>query len=110
MRLSRVQTHTSRDSQMMIIGCLSGPQNASISTKSALSKLNALAALLRHGGQRHRRHQAFDVWKRSMWDTGCKLPTEMADGRSRCYCGAEIVIAGVEPHVSRVGDWSCTRG
>jgi hypothetical protein len=25
-----------------------------------------------------------------MHDQGCRLPTEMASGRSRCFCGAEI--------------------
>jgi hypothetical protein len=47
----------------------------------------------------HRRYHAFDVWKRTMWDTGCKLPTQVADGRSRCFCGKEIDIADVERHV-----------
>ena len=26
----------------------------------------------------------------AMWEAGCKLPTQMPDGRSRCLCGAEI--------------------
>jgi hypothetical protein len=33
-----------------------------------------------------------------MWDAGLKLPTQVADGRSRCFCGAEIGIADVEQH------------
>jgi hypothetical protein len=37
-----------------------------------------------------------------MWDQGCKLPTQVADGRSRCFCGTEIGIADVEPHVAAV--------
>jgi hypothetical protein len=48
----------------------------------------------------HRRYPAWDAWKRAMWDTGCPLPTQVADGRSRCFCGAEINIAGVEQHVN----------
>jgi hypothetical protein len=31
-----------------------------------------------------------------MREAGYKLPTEMAGGRSRCFCGAEIDIAGTE--------------
>jgi len=34
-----------------------------------------------------------------MREAGCKLPTQMPDGRSRCFCGAEIDIAGTEQHV-----------
>ncbi len=28
-----------------------------------------------------------------MWDAGMKMPTQMPDLRSRCFCGAEIVTA-----------------
>ena len=34
-----------------------------------------------------------------MWATPALLPTQTADGRSRCFCGAEITIATTEPHV-----------
>jgi hypothetical protein len=34
-----------------------------------------------------------------MWDAGCKVPTQLAEGRSRCFCGAEISIADSEGHV-----------
>jgi hypothetical protein len=27
-----------------------------------------------------------------MWEAGLKLPTQVADGRSRCFCGAEFGI------------------
>jgi len=27
-----------------------------------------------------------------MWDSGCKMPTQMPDLRSRCFCGAEIGV------------------
>ena len=47
----------------------------------------------------YRRHRAFGQWKRAMWDAGCKLPTQVADGRSTCFCRAEIGIADVESHV-----------
>ena len=47
----------------------------------------------------YRRHCAFDQWKHAMWNAGFKLPTQVADGRSTCFCGAEIGIADVESHV-----------
>jgi hypothetical protein len=47
----------------------------------------------------HRRHRAFKAWKHAMWDAGCKLPTQVADGRPTCFCGAAIGIAEVERHV-----------
>jgi hypothetical protein len=47
----------------------------------------------------YRRHRASDAWKRTMWDAGCKLPTQVADGRSRCFCGAEIGIADMDQHI-----------
>jgi hypothetical protein len=34
-----------------------------------------------------------------MWDAGEKLPTQLPTGRSQCYCGASIDIAGVGEHV-----------
>jgi hypothetical protein len=47
----------------------------------------------------HRRYRALEAWKRTMWETGCKLPTQVKDGRSRCFCGAPIEIKNVERHV-----------
>jgi hypothetical protein len=35
-----------------------------------------------------RRERASTAWKYAMWDAGCKMPTQTADGRSRCFCGA----------------------
>lgn len=32
-----------------------------------------------------RRYGAREMWKHAMWDAGCKLPTQMADGSSRCW-------------------------
>lgn len=34
-----------------------------------------------------------------MWDAGLKLPTQVADGRTTCFCGVEIGVADVESHV-----------
>jgi hypothetical protein len=48
----------------------------------------------------YRRYQAHEAWKHAMWEAGCKLPTEMADGRSRCFRGVEIKIAGTEQHIA----------
>jgi hypothetical protein len=47
----------------------------------------------------YRQYRAHEAWKHAMWEAGCKLPTETTDGRSRCFCGAEIDTAGVEQHV-----------
>jgi hypothetical protein len=47
----------------------------------------------------YRRHRASGAWKQAMWDAGCKLPTQMADGRSRCFCGAEIDITSMDQHI-----------
>ena len=46
-----------------------------------------------------RRQRAWDAWKQAMWDAGLKLPTQVAEGRSTCFCGAEIGIGDVERHV-----------
>jgi hypothetical protein len=34
-----------------------------------------------------------------MWDVGCRLPTQTADGRSRCFCGAEIDVTDTSGHI-----------
>jgi hypothetical protein len=39
------------------------------------------------------------AWKYAMWDAGMKMPTQMASGRSRCFCGADLTIAGVSAHI-----------
>jgi len=38
----------------------------------------------------YRQYRAHAAWKHAMREAGCKLPTQMPDGRSRCFCGAEI--------------------
>jgi hypothetical protein len=42
---------------------------------------------------------AREACKHAMWDAGCKLPTQVADGYARCFRGAAIGIADVEQHV-----------
>jgi hypothetical protein len=47
----------------------------------------------------YRRHRASTAWKYAMWGAGCKLPTQMANRRSRCFCGAEIDITSMDAHI-----------
>jgi hypothetical protein len=47
----------------------------------------------------YRQHRASIAWKYAMWDAGNRLPTQTADGRSRCFCGAEITIADTHEHI-----------
>jgi hypothetical protein len=39
------------------------------------------------------------AWKYAMWDGGFKLPTQLASGRSKCFCGAGLTISGVPDHI-----------
>jgi hypothetical protein len=39
------------------------------------------------------------AWKYTMWDASLSLPTQNADGRARCFCGAGIDIASLHRHV-----------
>jgi hypothetical protein len=52
---------------------------------------------------RHRRipegDRAWTAWKYAMWGSGCKLPTQLASGQSRCFRGAVIDIKGMSQHV-----------
>jgi hypothetical protein len=41
----------------------------------------------------------FTAWKYRMWDEKCQMPTQRSDGRSKCFCGAEITIASIPQHV-----------
>jgi hypothetical protein len=34
-----------------------------------------------------------------MCDAKAKMPTQMTNGRSRCYCGASIDLASMDKHV-----------
>lgn len=47
----------------------------------------------------NRRERARTAWKYRMWDTGCRMPTQTASGRSRCFCGFEITNASINAHV-----------
>ena len=47
----------------------------------------------------NRRERAMTAWKYRMRDVGCRLPTQEPSGRARCFCGAEIGIAGTSEHV-----------
>jgi hypothetical protein len=47
------------------------------------------------------RQRAMDAWKRVTWEAGLKLPTQVADGRSRCSTARRFRIADVE-HVLAV--------
>jgi hypothetical protein len=46
-----------------------------------------------------RRQRARTAWKYHMWDCGCRMPTQNPSGRSRCFCGVEIDVAGASQHV-----------
>ena len=47
----------------------------------------------------NRRDRAFTAWKYRMHDTGTLLPTQLASGRSKCFCGAALTIASVDDHI-----------
>jgi hypothetical protein len=49
--------------------------------------------------QRWRDQRDFTSWKYRMHDCGCRMPTQNPDGRSRCFCGETIDIAGVDRHI-----------
>lgn len=46
-----------------------------------------------------RHARAFHAWKQRMWDKGCRLPTQEASGRSRCFCGAAIDLESTDRHI-----------
>jgi hypothetical protein len=35
-----------------------------------------------------------------MWSAGCRLPTQVASGRSQCYGGAEIDSESIGQHIA----------
>jgi hypothetical protein len=47
----------------------------------------------------YRRYRAWTAWKYAMLGSGCMLPTQLASGQSRCFCGAVIDINSVSQHV-----------
>ena len=46
-----------------------------------------------------RQSRDFHAWKDRMHDERLPMPTQRTDGRSRCFCGAEITTAGVPAHI-----------
>ena len=57
----------------------------------------AFRSILRRGLERST--VARKRWKYRMQETGCKLPTQMPELRSRCYCGAAIDSATMDGHI-----------
>jgi hypothetical protein len=49
--------------------------------------------------EEYRRDRAFHAWKQAMWAAGLKLPTQAADGRAVCFCGAAIGLKDMDVHV-----------
>jgi hypothetical protein len=47
----------------------------------------------------YRQQRAMTAWKYAMWDAGCKMPTQVPDGRAQCFCGAEIDMATMDGHI-----------
>lgn len=52
--------------------------------------------------QAWREQRAWTNWKYAMHHTGLPLPTQAANGRARCFCGAAINIPGMMEHVTAV--------
>jgi hypothetical protein len=46
--------------------------------------------------------RARTAWKYAMHDAGAKLPTELASGQSKCFCGAELTAESISDHVLAV--------
>jgi hypothetical protein len=47
----------------------------------------------------YRHFRASTAWRYAMTDAGCKVPTEVADGHSHCFCGAAIGITDMDEHI-----------
>jgi len=61
---------------------------------------NTLLAEIPQGAfEQYRHHRALHTWKETMWAAGLPLPTQVASGRSQCYCGAEIDVRSVDQHI-----------
>jgi hypothetical protein len=45
------------------------------------------------GLEESREHRDWTAWKYRMHDSALPMPAQGADGRARCFCGAEIKIA-----------------
>lgn len=46
-----------------------------------------------------RRSRDFHAWKERMWEERFMLPTLRTDGRSWCFCCAEITTASILEHI-----------
>jgi hypothetical protein len=47
----------------------------------------------------HRYQRAATAWKYSMWDAGCRMPTQTVDGWTKCFCGAAISNKSSVDHI-----------
>lgn len=47
----------------------------------------------------NRRERSWTAWKYKMQEGGHRLPTQMATGQSRCFCGAAIDNKSLSDHV-----------
>jgi hypothetical protein len=47
-----------------------------------------------------RRQRAWTAWKYAMHEANLPLPTQLASGRSNCFCGAGIDIGSMLTHVA----------
>jgi hypothetical protein len=47
-----------------------------------------------------RLERAHTEWKYKMWNAGCRMPTQVANGWSQCYCGAKIDNRSIGPHIA----------
>jgi hypothetical protein len=50
----------------------------------------------------HRRERAWTAWKYRMHDSGCRMPTQVPELRSRCFCGVAIDSATMDRHIAAV--------
>jgi hypothetical protein len=48
----------------------------------------------------NRRQRAWTAWKYQMHDANLPLPTQLASGHARCFCGVEIDNRGMDGHVA----------
>lgn len=46
-----------------------------------------------------RKSRDFHAWKDRMHDEKLAMPTQRADGRARCFCGAEITNRSIDAHI-----------
>lgn len=61
-----------------------------------------LPDLTEAGFQKWRDQRDLTAWKYAMWDAHMKMPTQMPNGRSKCFCGATIDIATSHQHALTV--------